>query len=228
MTIKSKIRTVLDYPVKGIEFRDISTLIGDAEGLQLVVKSLKERYERNNEFDIIVGIEARGFIIGSALAYSLKKGFVMIRKPGKLPGKVISQEYQLEYGSDKMEIHADAFIPGTRVLLVDDLLATGGTVMSAIALVEKLGGVITETAFIIDLPDVGGSKKLQDNGIKIFSLTELIKSLTTIKATSASKRAIRISLNVTSRSSSEIIAFPRIEPIIFSNFSFNVPNISLQ
>ncbi len=96
----------------------------------------------------------------------------MIRKPGKLPGKVISEEYQLEYGSDKMEIHADAFIPGTKVLVVDDLLATGGTVMSAIALVEKLGGVITEAAFIVDLPDIGGSKKLQDNGYKMFSLTE--------------------------------------------------------
>ena len=172
MSIKSKIRTVLDYPVKGVEFRDISTLISDPEGLQLVVKGLQERYERKNEFDIIVGIEARGFIVGSALAYSLKKGFVMIRKPGKLPGKVISQEYQLEYGSDKMEIHADAFIPGTRVLVFDDLLATGGTVMSAIALVEKLGGIVTGTAFIIDLPDAGGSKKRQDNSYKMFSLTE--------------------------------------------------------
>ena len=172
MPIKSKIRTVLDYPVKGIEFRDISTLISDPEGLQLVVKDLQERYERKNEFDIIVGIEARGFIVGSALAYSLKKGFVMIRKPGKLPGKVISQEYQLEYGSDKMEIHADAFIPGTKVLVVDDLIATGGTVMSAIALVEKLGGVVTEAAFIVDLPDIGGSKKLQDKGYNMFSLTE--------------------------------------------------------
>ena len=172
MPIKSKIRTVLDYPVKGIKFRDISTLISDPEGLQLVVKDLQERYERKNEFDIIVGIEARGFIIGSALAYTLGKGFVMIRKPGKLPGKVISQEYQLEYGSDKMEIHADAFIPGTKVLVVDDLIATGGTVMSAIALVEKLGGVITEAAFIVDLPDIGGSKKLQDNGYNMFSLTE--------------------------------------------------------
>ena len=171
MSIKSKIRTVLDYPVKGIEFRDISTLISDPEGLQLVIKSLQERYKRKNEFDIVIGIEARGFIVGSALAYSLKKGFVMIRKPGKLPGKVISQEYQLEYGSDKMEIHADAFIPGTKVLVVDDLLATGGTVMSAIALVEKLGGVVTEAAFIIDLPDIGGSKKLQDKGYNTFSLT---------------------------------------------------------
>ena len=172
MPIKSKIRTVSDYPVKGIEFRDISTLISDPEGLQLVIKSLQERYKRKNEFDIVIGIEARGFIVGSALAYSLKKGFVMIRKPGKLPGKVISQEYQLEYGSDKMEIHADAFIPGTKVLIVDDLIATGGTVMSAITLVEKLGGIVTEIAFIIDLPDAGGSKKLQDNGYKMFSLTE--------------------------------------------------------
>ena len=172
MPIKSKIRTVSNYPVKGIEFRDISTLISDPEGLQLVVEGLQERYERKNEFDIIAGIEARGFIVGSALAYSLKKGFVMIRKPGKLPGKVISQEYQLEYGSDKMEIQSDAFIPGTKVLIVDDLLATGGTVMAAIALVEKLGGVVTEAAFIVDLPDIEGSKKLQDNGYNMFCLTE--------------------------------------------------------
>ena len=173
MPIKSKIRTVPDYPVKGIQFRDISTLISDPEGLQLVVKDLKERYETKNEFDIIVGIEARGFIVGSALAYSLKKGFIMIRKPGKLPGEVISQEYELEYGSDKMEIQSDAFLPGTRVLVVDDLIATGGTVISAIALVEKLGGIVTETAFIVDLPDLGGSQKLKQNGYNIFSLTEL-------------------------------------------------------
>ena len=172
MPIKSKIRTVSNYPVKGIEFRDISTLISDPEGLQLVVEGLQERYVSNNAFDIIVGIEARGFIVGSALAYSLRKGFVMIRKPGKLPGKVISQEYQLEYGSDKMEIQSDAFIPGTKVLIVDDLLATGGTVMAAIALVEKLGGVVVESAFIVDLPDIGGSKKLQDNGYNMFCLTE--------------------------------------------------------
>ncbi len=172
MSIKSKIRTVIDYPVKGIEFRDISTLISDPEGLQLVVRNFLQRYERKNDFDIIVGIEARGFIVGAALAYALKKGFVMIRKPGKLPGKVISQEYNLEYGSDKMEIQQDAFISGTKVLIIDDLIATGGTVMSAIALVEKLGGIITETAFIIDLPDIGGSKKLHDKGYNMFSLTE--------------------------------------------------------
>tara|TARA_B100000029_G_scaffold486311_1_gene540524 strand:+ start:1502 stop:2032 length:531 start_codon:yes stop_codon:yes gene_type:complete len=172
VSIKSKIRTVIDYPVKGIEFRDISTLISDPEGLQLVVRNFLQRYERKNDFDIIVGIEARGFIVGAALAYALKKGFVMIRKPGKLPGKVISQEYNLEYGSDKMEIQQDAFISGTKVLIIDDLIATGGTVMSAIALVEKLGGIITETAFIIDLPDIGGSKKLHDKGYNMFSLTE--------------------------------------------------------
>jgi len=172
MPIESKIRTVPDYPVKGIQFRDISTLISDPEGLQLVVKDLKERYETKNEFDIIVGIEARGFIVGSALAYSLKKGFIMIRKPGKLPGEVVSQEYELEYGSDKMEIQSDAFLPGTKVLLVDDLIATGGTVISAIALVEKLGGIVTETAFIVDLPDLGGSQKLKQNGYNIFTLTE--------------------------------------------------------
>ena len=171
MPIKSKIRTIPDHPVKGIEFRDISTLIADPEGLQLVVQGLQERYESNNAFDIIVGIEARGFIVGSALAYALKKGFVMIRKPVKLPGVVISQKYELEYGSDQMEIHADSFDAGARILLVDDLLATGGTAMAAIALIEKLGGQVFEAAFIVDLPDVGGSNKLQNSGYPFFSLT---------------------------------------------------------
>jgi len=171
MSIKSKIRTVLDYPVKGVEFRDISTLISDPEGLQLVVKGLQERYERNNEFDIIVGIEARGFIVGSALAYALRKGFVMIRKPGKLPGKVISQEYQLEYGSDKMEIHADAFIPGTKVLVVDDLIATGGTVMAAVELIQKFKNKnIIGAGFIINLPELKGEQKLKEIGVRFHSL----------------------------------------------------------
>ena len=156
MPIKSKIRTIPDFPIKGIEFRDISTLIADPEGLQLVVHGLQEKYERDNAFDMVVGIEARGFIVASALAFVLRKGLVMIRKPGKLPGKVITQEYNLEYGLDKMEIQADAFMAGTKVVVVDDLLATGGTIMSAIALVEKLGGVVTETAFIVDLPDPEG------------------------------------------------------------------------
>ena len=172
MTIKSRIRTIPNFPKEGIMFRDISTLLSDPEGLQIVVKSLQERYQNRDDIDLIVGIEARGFIIGSLLAYALNKGFVMIRKPGKLPGHTITQEYQLEYGIDAMEIHSDAFAPDTKILLVDDLIATGGTIMAAVALVEKLGGIILETAFIVDLPDIGGSKKLKENGYKIFALTE--------------------------------------------------------
>ena len=172
MTIKSRIRTIPNFPKEGIMFRDISTLISDPEGLQMVVKNFQKRYQNRDDIDLIVGIEARGFIIGSLLAYALNKGFVMIRKPGKLPGHTITQEYQLEYGIDAMEIHSDAFAPDTKILLVDDLIATGGTIMAAVALVEKLGGIILETAFIVDLPDIGGSKKLKENGYKIFALTE--------------------------------------------------------
>ena len=172
MTIKSRIRTIPNFPKEGIMFRDISTLLSDPEGLQMVVKNFQKRYQNRDDIDLIVGIEARGFIIGSLLAYALNKGFVMIRKPGKLPGHTITQEYQLEYGIDAMEIHSDAFAPETKILLVDDLIATGGTIMAAVALVEKLGGIILETAFIVDLPDIGGSKKLKENGYKIFALTE--------------------------------------------------------
>ena len=172
MTIRSKIRTIPNFPKEGIMFRDISTLISDPEGLQIVVKSFQDRYQNRDDIDLIVGVEARGFILGSLLAYALNKGFVMIRKPGKLPGHTISQEYQLEYGFDNLEIHSDAFTPDTKILLVDDLIATGGTIMAAVALIEKLGGMIIETAFIVDLPDIGGSKKLADNGYKIFALTE--------------------------------------------------------
>ena len=124
------------------------------------------------EFNVIVGIESRGFIIGGALSYTLGKGFVPIRKKGKLPAEVESQEYQLEYGTDKIEIHKDAIKKGDRVLLIDDLLATGGTAGAAAALIEKLGGIVVEMAFIVDLPDVGGKKKLTGKGYKIFALTE--------------------------------------------------------
>ena len=172
MTIKSRIRTIPNFPKEGIMFRDISTLLSDPEGLQMVVKNFQKRYQNRDDIDLIVGIEARGFIIGSLLAYALNKGFVMIRKPGKLPGHTITQEYQLEYGIDAMEIHSDAFAPDTKILLVDDLIATGGTIMAAVALVEKLGGIILETAFIVDLPDIGGSKQLKENGYNIFALTE--------------------------------------------------------
>jgi adenine phosphoribosyltransferase len=173
MPIKSRIRTIPDHPKKGIMFRDITTLIKDPVGFRLVIDNLTQRYIKDDiNFDIIIGIEARGFIIGGALSYTLGKGFVPIRKPGKLPHEVISQEYQLEYGTDKVEIHKDAINKGDRILLVDDLLATGGTALASVALVEKLGGVISEIAFIVNLPDVGGYKKLKDKGYNVFYLTE--------------------------------------------------------
>ena len=173
MPIKSRIRSIPDYPKKGIMFRDITTLIQDPVGFRLMVDSFTQRYITDAvDFDLIVGIEARGFIMGGALSYTLGKGFVPIRKSGKLPADVVSQEYELEYGTDTVEIHRDAFQEGTRILLVDDLLATGGTALAAAALVEKLGGVVAEMAFIVNLPDVGGEKKLRDKGYQIFSLTE--------------------------------------------------------
>lgn len=173
MTIKSRIRTVPDYPKKGIMFRDITTLIKDPVGFRLVIDNLTQRYVRGDiQFDIIAGIEARGFIMGGALSYTLGKGFAPIRKSGKLPGEVVSQEYALEYGTDRIEIHKDAFGKGAKVLLVDDLLATGGTALAAAALVEKLGAEVVEMAFIVNLPDVGGEKKLLGKGYKIYSLTE--------------------------------------------------------
>ncbi len=173
LPIKSRIRTIPDYPKKGIMFRDITTLIKDPVGFRLVIDNLTQRYIRQGvEFDVIVGIESRGFILGGALAYTLGRGFVPIRKKGKLPGKVVSQEYELEYGTDVMEIHEDALAKGEKVLLIDDLLATGGTALAAAALVEKLGGVVVEMAFIVDLPDVGGSKKLKDKGYTNHCLTE--------------------------------------------------------
>jgi len=173
MTIKSKIRTIPNYPKKGIMFRDITTLIKDPVGFRLVIDSLTQRYiNADFNFDTIVGIESRGFIIGSALAYTLGKGFIPIRKKGKLPAEVVVQEYDLEYGTDRIEIHKDALKKGERVIVVDDLLATGGTALAAAALVEKLGGVVVEMAFVVDLPDVGGKKKILDKGYNVFALTE--------------------------------------------------------
>lgn len=173
MTIKSKIRTIPDYPKKGIMFRDITTLIKDPVGFRLVIDNFTQRYIKGDvDFDVIVGIESRGFIIGGALSYTLGKGFVPVRKKGKLPAEKISHEYKLEYGTDIIEMHKDAITKGTKVLLVDDLLATGGTALAAATLVEKLGGVISEMAFIVNLPDVGGEKKLKEKGYKIFALTE--------------------------------------------------------
>jgi len=173
MPIKSKIRTIPDYPKKGIMFRDITTLIKDPVGFRLIIDSFTQRYiETVGQFEVIVGIESRGFIIGGALAYTLGKGFVPIRKKGKLPAEKISHEYDLEYGTDIIEIHKDSIAHGMKVLLVDDLLATGGTALASAALIEKLGGVVAEMAFIVSLPDVGGYEKLTQKGYKVFSLTE--------------------------------------------------------
>ena len=173
MPIKSKIRTVPDYPKKGIMFRDITTLIKDPVGFRLVIDSMTQRYITSDvEFDTIVGIESRGFIIGGALSYTLGEGFIPIRKKGKLPAETIEHEYALEYGTDVIEIHKDALKSGERVLLVDDLLATGGTALASAALIEKLGAKVAEMAFIVDLPDIGGHQKLVDKGYSVFTLTE--------------------------------------------------------
>jgi adenine phosphoribosyltransferase len=157
MPIKSRIRTIPDHPKKGIMFRDITTLLKDPVGFRLVIDNFTQRYIGNTvDFDLIVGIEARGFII----------------KVGKLPAEVEQHEYELEYGTDTVEIHKDAISKGLKVLLVDDLLATGGTALAAAALIEKLGGIVVEMAFIVNLPDVGGEKKLKDKGYKVLCLTE--------------------------------------------------------
>jgi adenine phosphoribosyltransferase len=173
MPIKSRIRTVPDYPKKGILFRDITTLIKDPVGFRLVIDNLTQRYICGDiHVDLIVGIEARGFIIGGALSYTLGKGFVPIRKKGKLPAEVVRHEYELEYGKDTVEVHKDAIVKGARILLVDDLLATGGTALAAASLVEKLGGSVSELAFIVNLPDLGGYEKLRSKGYNVFCLTD--------------------------------------------------------
>tara|TARA_B000000477_G_C6059986_1_gene214002 strand:- start:426 stop:953 length:528 start_codon:yes stop_codon:yes gene_type:complete len=171
MSIKSKIRTVKDYPIDGIMFRDITTLFKDPEGLREAINLFSDRY-KDMKIDKIVAIESRGFLIGAPLAYLLNVGLVLIRKPGKLPAKTFKQDYTLEYGVDQIEIHTDAIEEGERVLIVDDLIATGGTVEAAVKLVQKMKADIIECCFIIDLPDIGGSKKLKSMGQNVFSLCE--------------------------------------------------------
>ncbi len=169
--IKSKIRTIPHFPKPGIMFRDITTLMQDAQGFRKVVDEFVQRYT-GEDIDVVVGLEARGFILGGALAHQLGKGFVPIRKAGKLPFNVEAHEYELEYGTDKVEMHVDSIKKGAKVLVVDDLLATGGTALAAATLIEKLGGDIVEMAFIVDLPEVGGQKKLKGKGYKMFALCE--------------------------------------------------------
>lgn len=171
MSIKSLIRTIPHYPKQGIMFRDITTLLKDPKGLQLLVDGLAEQYT-SQKIDKIVGIEARGFVIGAAVAYKLGVGFVPIRKSGKLPAHTYQHEYALEYGSDVMEIHQDAIADGERVLLIDDLIATGGTAIAAVSLINQLGGNIVGCAFVIDLPDLGGMQKLRHLGLPTFALCQ--------------------------------------------------------
>jgi adenine phosphoribosyltransferase len=171
MFIKSKIRTIKNYPIDGVMFRDITTLFKDPEGLREAINIFAERY-KDMQIDKIAAIESRGFLIGAPLAYLLNVGLVLIRKPGKLPAETIKQDYKLEYGSDQIEIHIDAIKEGERVLIVDDLIATGGTVEAAVKLVQKMKGEVLECCFIIDLPDIGGSRKLESMGQNVFSLCE--------------------------------------------------------
>ena len=171
MSIKSKIRTIENYPIKGVMFRDITTLLKDPEGLRDSINKLVDRYKDLN-IDKIVAIESRGFIIGAPLAYLLNVGLVLIRKPGKLPAETIDQDYKLEYGTDRIEVHVDAIEEGEKVLIVDDLIATGGTAEAAVRLIQKMKGDIVECCFIIDLPDIGGRARLEDLGQKVFTLCE--------------------------------------------------------
>jgi adenine phosphoribosyltransferase len=169
LNLKSLIRTIPDYPKPGIMFRDITTLLRDASGFKACIEQLTEPYHAAG-IDAVVGIEARGFILGGAVADRLGTGFVPIRKKGKLPGKAIGQDYELEYGTDVIEVHEDAIRWGERILIVDDLIATGGTAEAAGKLIAKVGGVIMGAAFIVDLPELGGAAKLEAQGISCHAL----------------------------------------------------------
>ncbi|HEX6958251.1 MAG TPA: adenine phosphoribosyltransferase [Ferrovibrio sp.] len=169
--IKDKIRAIPDYPKPGIIFRDITTLLQDARGFRKTIDEMVQPFA-GTRIDKVVGIEARGFILGGAIAHQLSIGFVPVRKRGKLPYKTLQQEYQLEYGTDAMEIHVDAIQPGENVLVVDDLIATGGTAEAAIKLIRAYKGVVIGCSFIIDLPELGGRKRLEALGVKVLALCD--------------------------------------------------------
>ena len=169
--LKPKIRAIPDFPKKGVIFRDVTTLFKDPHGFGRMIDLFVERY-KDNKPDIIAGIEARGFIIGGALANKLGVGFAAIRKPGKLPADTVSHEYTTEYSTDKIEVHKDAVEPGMNVLIIDDLVATGGSLLAACNLVEKLGGNVMECSVLIDLPDLKGSKKIEEAGYKVFKMID--------------------------------------------------------
>ncbi|CFB62372.1 adenine phosphoribosyltransferase [Pandoraea apista] len=167
--IKSQIRTVPDWPSPGVQFRDITPLLKNPRTLRVLIDVFVHRYMEHRP-DYIAGLDARGFILGSILAYELNVGFIPIRKKGKLPYQTVAEEYELEYGSATVEIHADACGPGDRVLLIDDLVATGGTMLAGKKLLERLGATVIEGAAIVDLPELGGSRLIRDSGLPLFLL----------------------------------------------------------
>jgi adenine phosphoribosyltransferase len=167
--VKDYIRTIADFPKPGIMFRDVTTLFGDPRGFRMAIDQMLHPWA-GQRIDKVAGLEARGFILGGAVAHQLSIGFVPIRKKGKLPHTTISEAYELEYGEAVMEVHDDALDPGERVLIVDDLIATGGTAVAGVKLVERLGGQVAGCAFLVDLPDLGGTAKLHAMGIEVNSL----------------------------------------------------------
>ena len=169
--LKASIRTIPDYPKPGILFRDITTLLGDARAFRRAIDELVQPWA-GAKIDKIAGMEARGFILGGAVAHQLSAGFVPIRKKGKLPHATVSIAYSMEYGLDEMEVHEDAVLPGERVILVDDLIATGGTAEGAVKLLQKIGANVVAACFVIDLPDLGGAKKIRDLGVPVRTLME--------------------------------------------------------
>ena len=171
MDLAALVRNVPDFPIPGIQFKDITTVLKSGPALQHITDGWKQRYAEER-LDAIVGVEARGFIFGGALAYAMGLPFVPVRKPGKLPAETISEEFALEYGTDTLEIHTDALAEGNRVVLIDDLLATGGTMAAACKLVEKLGAEVVEAAFVIELPPLKGREKLA--GYRVHTLVEFM------------------------------------------------------
>ena len=170
-TIRAHIRTVPDWPAPGVQFRDITPLLSTPRVFRVLIDEFVHRYF-DVKPDAIAGLDARGFIIGSVVAYELNIGFVPIRKKGKLPFTTVQESYELEYGSATVEMHTDAVIPGDRVVLIDDLIATGGTMMAGRRLLERLGATVIEGAAIVDLPELGGSARLRESGLELFTLVD--------------------------------------------------------
>ena len=171
--LKSHVRTVPDWPAAGVQFRDITPLLQNPKVFRILIDAFVHRYlEPALRPDVVAGLDARGFILGAVLAYELNVGFVPIRKKGKLPFDTVSETYELEYGSATVELHTDAVSPGDKVVLIDDLIATGGTMMAGRRLLERLGAIVTEGAAIVDLPELGGSARLRESGLSLFTLVD--------------------------------------------------------